>query len=302
MAVERAVAARVGPFYRYGAAAGATATTVVVDALRSSIDRGDLVDMYLLRRALTTAGATVSPSTATDRQRRIKSYTPATGTLEVDLAWATAPVAGEEVELVAVDPDQELRPAVQRGLWRCFFEDRVATTPGAYAAERDLTAIWSWLTDDTQVIEFSTKDQAVVEIAPSPLMHARPFQAGGHLQGSLAPDPWPYTVYVTAYRPVASYVNALDSTVGPVADADVLVGDQRFLDYLAAAGHAELWRRAPTTLQPLVNGHSGVLTREEAAAEFSRLAAGYVNEGVGTVAFREPWRVASLNGDRGSWD
>jgi hypothetical protein len=299
-AVEREVAARVGPFARHGVAS-ATATTVAVDALRSSIEIGGAADMWLLRRGVKTTGVPVAGAVADDRQRRVKDHDPATGTLGVDRPWAIAPVAGEEVELVALDPAQELRPAVQRGLWRCYFEDRVATTPGSYAAERDLTAIWPWLTQPWQVVEFSTKDQAVVEVAPSPLAYARPYRAGGHLQGSLAPDPWPYTAYVTAYRPVASYVNGADSTTGPTADADVLVGDGRFLDYLVAAGVIECWRRVPFKLQPLADARMAP-SRQEAADEFSRQAAAYVDEGTGRVQFREPWRVASLAGDRGSWD
>lgn len=299
--VEREVAGRAGPFYRYGASAGATTSTVVVSALRSSIDLGGVIDMWLLRRGVTTAGAALVGFVAGDRQRRVKDYDPATGTLEVDRAWTTTPVAGEEIELVALDPEQALRPAVVRGLWKCYFEDRVSAALATTAAERDLSALFPWLTDASQVIEFSTKDAAVTEVAPTPLSYARPYRAGGGLSVSMAPDPSPYTVYVTAYRPVASYVNGATSGTGPSADADVLVGDQRFLDYLVAAGVTELWRRVPFKMQPLAAARMAP-SREDAANEFTRQAAGYVDEGQERIQFREPWRVPSLRGDGESWD
>jgi hypothetical protein len=298
--VEREVAGRAGPFYRLGAASG-DATHVVVSALQSTIDIGGIEDMWLLRRGVTTAGAAIVGFSAGDRQRRIKDIDVPSGSMLVDRAYATAVVAGEEVELLALDPEQELRRCVVRGLWRCYFEDRQSAVLATLSAERDLTALFPWLTQEWQVVEFSTKDAAVVEIAPTPLTYSRPYAAGGGVSTVLTPDPSPYTVYVTALRPVASYVNALTSATGPTADADVLVGDQRFLDYLAAAGHAALWKYLPFKMQPLAAARMG-LTRDEVAAQFASEASIYVPEGRTRVQYREPFRVSSFQGDAASWD
>ena len=277
--IEREVAARVGP-YRRETASGGTATTAVVAALQSTIDLGDVADLYLLRRS----------ASAGDRQRIVKDYTPATGTLTVDRTWSSAPAAGEVVELHHLDPAGELRPAVQAGLRRCFFVDRASVTLTEVATERDLTALLPWITDPTQVYEVMR--QYVGAYYPPVVVHWwKAFTRGGHVWLRLWPDPYPNALYVDARRSAASWVKPVgedeysDSTTGPTDDDDEV---EVSLDYAAAAGHIEAWRRCGPRLQPVAQ--TGLYPAQSvAAAVLTEMAAKQFHPPVRRTQMPEPF-------------
>ncbi len=256
--IEREVAARLGP-YRQETVASGTATTAVVANLQSSIELGDIEDLYLLRR---------SASAASDRQRLVKDYTPATGTLTVDRAYSNAPTAGEAIELHHLDPAAELRKAVQAGLWRCYFMDRVVVVLATTASERDLTALLPWLTEPGQVYEVMYN--YVGSLTPPVVVPwFKSFTQGGGVWLTVQPDPYPNQLYIDARRPVATWINGADSITGPVADDDEVDVD---LYYAAAAGHVEAWRRCGPRLQPVAQ--TGLYPDQQAAAAvFTEMAA-----------------------------
>lgn len=202
----------------------------------------------MLRRGVDAAGAAVPGYDPTDRSRAIKTHDADDGFLEVDRPYAVAPVAGEEVEVCLLEPEQELRVAVTEGLKRCWFRDRVTVTTVAAAAERDLTAARSWLTKPSQLlgVEFLADGDTVT--LPDPLAWWKHFESGGHLRLAGAPDPYPDTLYVTALRPHWSWVNGATSVTGPTADADVLDVDTW---YAVTAAHWYAWEHFADRLAPV---------------------------------------------------
>jgi hypothetical protein len=101
-------------------------------------------------------------------------------------------------------------------------------------------------------------------------------------------------VWVDAWRPAWSWVNGAESITGPTADADVLEVD---LDYAASAGHIEAWHLFPSRLQAAAAGNLQA-TRDQAAAEFSRLANVYGPQRSRDVGFQN---IVRLGVAGGSW-
>src|SRR5262245_55134236 len=242
-AVEQEVQARCGRFWLRTAASGTT-TTAVVRGLQSTIPLGGETDLWLLRR---------SAAAADDRQRRVAASDPATGTLTVDRAYANPPTPAEALEVGVLDPEQEVRPAVLRGLARCFFVERAAVeaTPGQVAEA--LSASLFWVTDVGQIRDLESR------VGTS---HAQPLrwyrllsssgkaaEAGGlRVEAELCPPGPPAVVVVEALRPHLSWVNGADAREWPSHDEDVLACP---LGYAAALCHAEAWRRCRATLAPI---------------------------------------------------
>lgn len=269
--IERELAMRVGPYQEETAASGTT-TTVVVDALTSTIDRATLEDLYLLRRGVDSAGDAVGGFVSTDRIRTIKTDTASTGTLEVDRAWTNAPVADEQIELHYLHPERELRAAALAGLKRCWFVDRAQVTLSGAAAERNLTTSVAWITDPEQVyrVEWSYPNDLT---PPALVTWWKTFTKLGSVWIVMEPDVYPNNLLVTARRSHFTYVNAADSTTGPTADDDELLVD---LDYAAAFGHAEAWRRfRPLLAAAARNGDRP--SQAEVAVEATRLAMQWFN-------------------------
>lgn len=272
--IERELAPRVGIYRRFQAVSGTT-TTVVVAALKSTIDQGGWENMFLLRRGTSSAvppESAIVGFSADDRQRMVKTYTPATGELTVDQPWATAPIANEYFELHSLDPTYELRFAVQKGLERCFFVDRYPLTLTSLANERQLTGAVSnpltWLTAEDQIFELDHGLVGNTYIAPRVVHWFKAFTRAGDIWISTYPDPFPDTLHVIHRRAVSSFVNGADSTTGPTTDLDTL---NVSVNYAAAAGLMECWRRFRDRLSPLV-GVGMIASQAEAAADFTRQA------------------------------
>lgn len=269
--LEQEVARRLGPYRQLQAASSPDTTHVVVTALTTSRDVRDAENLYLLRRGKKADGTAVSPFTTADRVRVVAAQTASTGTLEVDRAWTNAPVATELLELHHLDPENELRPAVLEGLTRCWFkEHRASITLSSNAAERDLTALLSWVTDPQQVEE-------VEYVSPSPLYLPgavawfRPYHKAGSVWLATNPDPYPQAMLITGRRQHFAYVNGITQLAGPSADDDVLWPSLEKLNYLAAAGHIEAWRyNGPRLLAAAATGY--YLSQQAAADEFTAQA------------------------------
>lgn len=244
--IEQELARRVGPFHRLTAASGVAPVRVHTNALQSLMDLRGYVGLWLLRRGRYADGTAVAGFAPDDRQRIVQTYDPGAGALEVDRTWTTPPVAGEEFELMLLDPENELRHAVRRGLERCWFADRVRIVPTTEAAERALTAEHFWLTKPTQLLALETHD-GTVEHAPNPVEWWRRFSEAGN-QHVVSDDAFPDTLYVTALRPHSSWVNGADSATGPTDDDDTVQCD---LDYAVTAGHKYLWEHLGDRLVPV---------------------------------------------------
>lgn len=293
--LEQEVARRVGPYYADAASGGASnPATLVCLNLASSIDLGGYEDLWLLRRGKTSAGAPIVGFNTGDRQRRVKEYDPASGTLSLDRAYSAAPIAGEAFELHHLDPANELRPAVLAGLARCFFVDRSPVTLLTSAAERNLTLVAPWITSVEQVLGAAYTYDGSAE-RPVPVGWRRVFSAGGAVWLSLASDPAPATLLITSRRSYDTLVNGATSTTGPLLDDDVLAVDLR---YGAAAGHIEAWRLWRDRLQD-ASAEGRRLTMEGAAAEFSGQAQRWYRPPPPSVEFDEPFGSGAGRGFTG---
>lgn len=284
--IEQTVAPRCGPYRQETATAAPNNTTVQFDSLKSTIELGGIADMYVLRRGYLASGTAVPGYVASDRIRTAKTYTPTSGTVEVDRAYITPPVANELVEFHHLEPARELRASVLAGLARCWFMDRVTVTLSGAAAERDLTGSAYWIINPRQVYRahyapFNSLQQAREITWP----HV--FEKDGHIWLAAAPDPLPYGLLVSARRPHTTWVNQTDSITGPNLDLDTLSID---LGYAAAAGNIEAWRICPARIQ--ASGQLGLIpTMQQAATEFTSQA---------SVAFKPPLRRVILSAPFGS--
>lgn len=264
--LEQATAARLGPFAQLEALSGST-RQVVVEALRSTVDLGGWVDLYLLRRA---AGQ------AADRVARVKSYDPALGALEPDRSYVSPPVVGEPVEAHHLPPDL-LRRAVRAGLRRCWMRYRlplVAEDPSDPTAPFvpdtgpvDLTAYAPWLRLPQRVV--AVVDPAVGPTATVP--GALVYGHAGHVWLSLPKGLRNPGLEIVAARDHFGYVNGADAPAGPQLDDDLL---ELPVEYGAALGAAEAWRIAEDRLEA-VAAESRQATRAEVAAEATRVAVVY---------------------------
>jgi hypothetical protein len=153
--IEVALARRVGPFYYLTAdpqsPTTATASYVNIPSLQSSFDQDLVTNLYLLRRGVLGDGTPTPAAIASyDRVRSVYTVDANNGRLQPDRPWQVSPYPYEQFEVHHLHPDQELLPAVQAGLRRCFFEDRVQLDPGYYY-EFDLTNVLPYVTDQQQI-------------------------------------------------------------------------------------------------------------------------------------------------------
>ena len=266
--VERATAARLGPFFDLQATGGAP-DSVTAPAVASTLPQGGYEDLYLLRRQATQAA---------DRVAQVARTDPPTGQLFVDRRYAdSVPPAGERVELHHLPPET-LRRAVRLGLRRTWLREGVplADDPAAGAGAApvvpptgavDLTALTGWLTLPEQVLSV-TDDRA---LAPEAGWDA--VMAGGRtylvLRGGApntnADGTARFTVW--ARRQQFAFVNGAFAPDGPTADDDRLAGP---LELLAAAGHIEAWRIARDKLEAAA-AEGRMPSQPEAAQEFTRM-------------------------------
>lgn len=247
--IERAVARVVGPYHRFRTKVGSTQQIVLVSKLKSTLSLGDYEEMHLLRRAEYYDGSQVTGAALDDRHRIVDIYDNATGSLNPDQDWTIAPVENEMIELHALDPEDELRPAVQEGLSRCYFWDTVSISSTGYLREINITDIAPWITRKDQISRVEYGRTTGLMTSKVPYFNAYDSAGSVYLQ-QVSPNVG--TLKVFALRPVSSFVNSEYSATGPNDDTDILNVDLR---YAKLAGHASAWENFPDRLQPLaVNG------------------------------------------------
>jgi len=290
--LEQEAAQRVGPYYQYFTDRQDPNTATVSYAnfpeLRSNIVLDSVTDLWFLRRGVDYLGNAVVFD-VTDRQRLVSSYDPEQGRVYPDRAWGIIPVEGEVIEFHHLNPQQELRASVLAGLRRCFLPDTVQAQPTAPFGGIDLTAQFPWLTEAFQVARVRYGWVGPYGEAPWDT-----YTSMGHLvltgtHGMALP----MAVWVDTWRPAWSWVNGAEST-GPTADTDVLEVD---LDYAAAAAHIEAWHHFPAKCQSAAAGNYQA-TRDQAAAEFSRLASVYGPTRPKDIGFGT---IVRIGAGHGSW-
>lgn len=275
--IEAELARRVGPFQYLTAdpqsPTTATSSFVIIPGLQSSIDQDLVTNLYLLRRGVLGDGTpTPQPIPTYDRVRSVYTVDAGSGRLQPDRPWQITPYPYEQFEVHHLHPDQELFPAIQAGLRRCFFEDRQQMPPGYYY-EWDVTASLPYVTDQQQIRR--------VQVGPWPSgwpgwwrgpleLPFATYGESGHvwmrISGSVYWGPFWGGVLVTLHRSHFTFVNGVDTPGGPVADTDVLSCD---LDWIVSAAHVEAWSRSGARLQAAAA--TGLQsTPQQAAAELQR--------------------------------
>lgn len=274
--IEQAVARTIGPWARFKAAAGSTINWLAATRLKSAAPLGSYEDQFLLRRGHAyDTDAWIPVYDPLDRTRLVLSYDASLGHVANDAAWTNAPDStnGEAVEILYLEPDQELRPAVLDGLARCFFWDTLTIqATGGGTNKLNVSAAAPWITSTRQIKTVGYTTTAAL-FAPTPLTWFRPFQQGKDIwvwtDGMIAGN---YSMDVL--RPVNTLVNNETSAVGPNDDLDVLYV---YKDYAVWAGVLALWQTVPERIMPLT--HEGLRPDQKAAAaQFTKHSLAVANQ------------------------
>lgn len=272
MELEERLARRTGPYYKYSAAAESSQENLVVDRLLSSINIGGLEDLYLLRRGVYMNGGRIFGFIDSDRYRTIASFDPLTGTVTPDRNWVVAPQETERIEMIYLDPEQQLRPAMLEGLERCYYwETALITTTGAVRT-RDLQELLPWLKAPTDLVDVGYSIPGDVTPRTS-LFWFNSYNQDGSIQGD-ADWTGPGNLAVTALRSHSTFVNGETSLEGPVDDFDVLNVDP---EYAVRAGHVQAWVNFPDRMTPAA-AQGLRLTATQVAQAFTQRSIGVYNQ------------------------
>lgn len=285
--LEQEVARRTGPFFQAAqdpsTPTTSTTTAAYMPTLKTSALLGGPENLWLVRRGVRVDGSPTSLVVqAADRARLVQSFDPSAGRVVVDRNWSNPMQPDELADLMHLHPEQELRVAVQAGLRRCFFVDRGRVYPNVSGSITDLTVTLPWLIGPDQVMRLTGgADTSAGGDRPF-----EPYSQAGHvlIKGASSGD------YVTALRPVWSWVNGADSATGPTNDADELMVD---LDYAASAGHIEAWHLFPSHLYAAAAGNLQA-TQEMAAREFTRQSLIWVPPISRSIFFNETLRMPAI--------
>jgi hypothetical protein len=264
--LEQEVAARIGPFALLETK-DASASAIAVEALKSTIDLGGHIDLFVLRR---------EAARPEDRTARVKAYDPVLGQLLVDRSYTTVPLPSEPVELHHLDPAL-LRRGVRAGLRRCYcqywlsFQEADPEDPTAPVLPAtgpvDLTEYsGGWLRLPQQVLDVVDPESGG---APAGSVAAwRPYGHNGRCFLVQPLGAGNAGLSVIASREHFSLVDGQYAPDGPTEDDQLL---DVALDYGAAMAHIELWRIARPQLET-VAAEARQATQQEAAAEATRMA------------------------------
>jgi hypothetical protein len=287
-ALEAEVARRTGPYFQAAQDSQmpttSTSTAAYMPTLKSSAILGGPENLWLLRRGFFSDGTALPPGTydPVDRIRMVQTFDSSAGRVVVDRNWRLPMYPSELAEFTHLHPEQELRVSVMAGLRRCYVADRGRVYPNLSGGQVDLTEIQPWITNTDQVLRV----QAGYSNANTDLPFNAVMQAGHVLLASPTPAA-PSGMWVTALRPVASWVNDTESTTGPINDSDELDVD---LDYAASAGHIEAWHLFPSHLFAAAAGNLQA-TQEMAAREFTRQSLIWGPSPQRTYGFKEVVRL-----------
>jgi hypothetical protein len=287
------VAARLGPFELLETK-DASASAIAVEVLKSTIDLGGHVDLFVLRR---------EASRAEDRVARVKAYDPVLGQLLVDRSYTTVPLPSEPIELHHLNPAL-LRRGVRAGLRRCYFQDWL---PLLEADPEDPTAPLLPTTGPVDLTEYSggwlRAPQQVLDVvdpqsAGAPAGGVAGWRAYGHAGRAYLLQPLGVQnagLAVVAAREHFTLVDGAYAPDGPTADDQLLDVD---LDYASAFSAIELWRIARPQLET-VAAESRQATQTECAAEATRMAVAHC-PWLFLPRGGRPERIAPLWGLRGA--
>jgi hypothetical protein len=182
----------------------------------------------------------------------------------------------ESVEIMYLDPEEELRVAVLDGLARCFFWDTISLSPAvAYGADINVTTLAPWLTNP-QWIKAMRYNLPGSRIAPNRVSWWEPYRSGKNVM-LRSVGTWPGSIEISVLRPHVTFVNGETSYAGPNSDLDVLYLD---LDYAVAAGVIGVWKNFPERISPVATQEMRI-ARKDAALEFTKksmMIAGQVPE------------------------
>jgi hypothetical protein len=267
--VERDLAARVGNHWVDTVASG---DSLHISTLfqTSNIPLGGWADLWVLRRGVFSSdGSAVPGFVLTDRERRVKADPDDHGNIELDRAYAVQPTAGEQIEFHALQPSMQLRPSVLRGLHRIKYIDRASVSSVAPEAQRDLTAICPWITQEEQVLELETVYPGSIYV-PTKVRNWGVFNQDGHVWVWATPDPYPFKILVTHWRRADSEINgtyvANYQRHGIAQDNDQIHVD---VTWAGSAAHVEAWRYFPAVLTPA--SRTGLsMKQKDAADEFTQ--------------------------------
>ena len=311
--LEREVGRRVGPFGDLVVEQGLAPAAFQSNALRSTADLGGWENLYALRRGVygpngTNGDDPIPGFVEDDRVRLVKTYSPESGTLEVDRDYAVNAVPGERIELHVLHPEWELRPAVLAGLERCFLFDRLPATNGTNGAPNGngngtaLTTVYPWLTEPSMVWGVEALPADATGIGGVAVGPWEAILSAGGVWLVIPGEYWPTTsVQVLVRRPAWTVVNGQETAPDHVwDDADVL---EVALPYAAAAAHVEAWRLARPRLAPLVQTGPTPMwpTKEECAAELTRMTNRWFRPDVRPPEERTP-RSATGGGRGAFWN
>ncbi|MDE3073830.1 MAG: hypothetical protein KGJ86_00240 [Chloroflexota bacterium] len=275
--IERELASRVGPFW--------TDTVYVqrgdpskINTLyqTSTIPLGGWKDLWVMRRGVMAAdGSAINGFVDSDRERRVKADPDDNGDIQIDRAYSNPPIEGEEVEFHSLQPTFQLRKSVLRGLHRVKFIDRTAVQAVSPKAERDLTALCPWITQEEQVLGLQLVYPGAIYV-PTKAKEWGAFYQDSHVWIWCTPDPYPYRLLISHWRRADSLVNGSYSSnygqAGVAKDNDGLHID---VTWAAAAAHCEAWRYCGVTLLPA--SRTGLYSsRKDASEEFTRCGREFV--------------------------
>lgn len=261
--IEALVARRCGSYLRVKGGSSSSTTQIHSLRLKSSQNLGNFETEYALRRGLYWDGTVVPNFVADDRVRGLVTYVPGDGTVSVDQAYTQQPQTNEAVELMYLEPEFELRPAVLQGLTQCYFWDEITVSYDGLGQDLNLTAVAPWVTDKFQVkrMQYGLLGSRV---PPNRVAWYEPYRSGSSVYirsaGVMAGN-----LQLTVLRPHSSFVNGEISYSGPNDDLDILHVDP---EYAAWAGVRQMWIDNPERVAPVTSQNMRP-TRDEVASQFT---------------------------------
>jgi hypothetical protein len=146
----------------------------------------------------------------------------------VDNQYALPIQVDESVEIMYLDPEEELRVAVLDGLARCFFWDTISLSPGlTYGADINVTTLAPWLTNPQWIKGMRYSFSGSTLLQPSRVSWWEPYRSGKNVM-LRSVGTWPGSIEISVLRPHISFVNGETSYAGPNSDLDVLYLDLEY--------------------------------------------------------------------------
>jgi hypothetical protein len=239
----------------------------------------------------------------TDKYRYIRGYTPSTGLIEPDLAWALPPIAtaggtlyqdleafmyadledftyeemegtglegiGERFEILGPFDVPTTHRLINDGLKQCWLVVEVATIPTELTSRHDLAVVCPWLQDPTDVLQVGVLSAGDNRNLTDPFersVYGQVERDGGTFYlntGTRTFQPTD-TLYLRVLKRAYDHCRANGGTYGDRSGLE-LEDDEAPAerDWLASSALVIAWRRFAHMLEPMANQR---LVRDQAAA------------------------------------